>query len=176
MTRQVPAYTANAMTKDQFFYAYKKLAYENKDHMLLESGRGGNLSIAGINPLAKLEALDGDKLQITWRDGAKEVREGDPLELLTDFVAAYKVDHIPELPEFQGGVLGFISYDYARRYESLPNIATIKMDTPDLFFYLFDEWAVLDIETETAYFITLPDSGKNPSENETKWMTSSIWF
>ena len=73
-----------------------------------------------------------------------------------------KSDYIPELPEFQGGVAGFISYDYVRRYENLPSETEDDLGTPDLFFYLFDKWAVLDIETETAYFITLPDSGLDP--------------
>ena len=173
MTRQVPAFTAKTMTKDQFFTAYKQLAYTNEEHILLESGRGGNLSIAGINPLAKLQALEGDKLKITWRDGTEEIKSGDPLELLTQFVATYKVDFIPELPEFQGGVAGFISYDYVRRYETLPNDTTDILKTPDLLFYLFDEWAVFDIQVETAYFITLPESGINPSDVEAKWMEAA---
>ena len=173
MTRQVPAFTAKTMTKDQFFTAYQQLAYTNEEHILLESGRGGNLSIAGINPLAKLQALDGDKLKITWRDGTEEIKQGDPLELLTQFVGAYKVDFIPELPEFQGGVAGFISYDYVRRYETLPNDTTDVLKTPDLFFYLFDEWAVFDIQLETTYFITLPGSGINPADVKAKWMEAA---
>ena len=51
------------MTKNQFFTAYQQLAHENKEHILLESGRGGKLSIAGINPLAKLQALDGRSIK-----------------------------------------------------------------------------------------------------------------
>lgn len=174
MAQQVPAYTAKTMTKEQFFYAYKQLAKEDGEHVLLESGRDGNLSIAGITPLATLRALDGDNLQITWRDGAEEVREGDPLELLTEFVASYQVDFIPELPEFQGGVAGFISYDYVRRYETLPNDTIDDLETPDLFFYLFDEWTVLDVKTETAYFITLAGSEIDPIEVALKWEKASL--
>ena len=36
--------------------------------------------MAGIDPLATLQALEGDKLQIIWRDGTEEVREGEPLD------------------------------------------------------------------------------------------------
>lgn len=174
MEQQIPAYTAKTMTKEQFFYAYKQFTEDSGEHVLLESGRDGNLSIAGINPLATLQALDGDYLQITWRDGTKEVRKGDPLEQLTEFVASYQVDFIPELPEFQGGTLGFISYDYVRRYENLPNDTIDDLDTPDLFFYLFDEWAVLDVQTDTAYFITLAGSGVSPDDVATKWEQASL--
>ncbi|QUW23998.1 anthranilate synthase component I family protein [Sporosarcina sp. Marseille-Q4063] len=161
------------MTKDQFFTAYQQLAHEAEEHILLESGRGGNLSIAGINPLAKLQSLDGDQLKIIWRDGTEEIKRGDPLELLTQFVAAYKVDYISELPEFQGGVAGFISYDYVRRYETLPNDTIDSLKTPDLFFYLFDEWVVFDIQAETAYFMTLSGSGITPADVEMKWMEAA---
>lgn len=173
MTEQRPAYTAKKMTKEQFFHAYKQLGHENGEHILLESGRDGNLSIAGINPLATLKALDGHRLQIIWRDGTEEIREGDPLELLTEFVDSYEVDFIPALPEFQGGVAGFISYDYVRRYENLPNETIDDLDTPDLFFYLFDEWAVLDVKAETAYFITLAGSGIGSAEVAAKWERAS---
>ena len=174
MMRQVPAYTAEAMTKEQFFYAYKQLSHTNVEHLLLESGRDGNLCIAGVNPLAKLQALDGDNLQITWRDGTEEVRTGDPLELVTSFVNSYEVAFIPELPEFQGGVAGFVSYDYVRRYEDLPNETRDDFQTPDLFFYLFDEWTVLDCETETAYFITLPGSAVVPEVSAKKWRNAAL--
>ena len=174
MTRQVPAYTAQVMTKEQFFYAYKQQAHTKVEHLLLESGRGGNLCIAGVNPLAKLQALDGDNLRITWRDGTEEVRIGDPLELVTSLVNSYEVAFIPELPEFQGGVAGFISYDYVRRYEKIPNETADDLETPDLFFYLFDEWAVLDCKTETAYFITLPGSEVDSGNLAEKWQAAAF--
>ncbi|MBE1556149.1 anthranilate synthase component I family protein [Sporosarcina limicola] len=171
MQGQQLTYTTKAMTKEQFFYAYKELALAHECHLLLESGRGGKLCMAGIDPLVTLRTLEGDKLQLIWRDGTEEVREGEPLELLTEFVESYEVDRIPELPEFQGGVTGFISYDYVRRYENIPTDAEDDLGTPDLFFYLFDRWAVLDIEKETAYFMTLPGCGLEPVELESEWST-----
>lgn len=174
MMGQKPAYATEAMTKEEFFYAYKYLAHTNVEHLLLESGRGGSLCIAGVNPLAKLQALDGDKLQIIWRDGTEEVRIGDPLELMTSFITSYEVAFIPELPEFQGGIAGFISYDYVRRYEDIGNATMDDLETPDLFFYLFDEWAVLNCETETAYFITLPGSAAVPEASAEKWKTAAF--
>ena len=174
MGRQTPIYTAEVLTKEEFFYAYKHQAHEHGEHLLLESGRDGNLCIAGINPLAELSAGEGDSLHIKWRDGTREVRIGEPLELLTSFVHSYEIESIPELPEFQGGVAGFISYDYVRRYEKLSVVAEDGLKTPDLFFYLFDEWAILDVKTETAYFITLPGSGDPVEWREDKWMASAM--
>lgn len=173
MHKQKIDYTTLAMTKEQFFYGYKELAHMHDTHILLESGRGGALCMAGIDPLVTLRTLNGDKLQLIWRDGTEEVREGDPLELLNEFVQSYEIESIPGLPDFQGGAVGFISYDYVRNYEIIPEDTIDDLDTPDLFFCLFDRWAVLDSKTEMAYFMTLPNSGLEPSEFETEWLAAA---
>ena len=80
------------------------------------------------------------------------------------------MESIPGLPDFQGGAAGFISYDYVRTYENIPVDTVDDLDTPDLFFYLFDRWVVLDVKTEMAYFMTLPGRGLEPAELEVEWL------
>lgn len=171
--QQVPAYSAHKISKDHFYYAYHELAEGEEEHVLLESGRDGKFSIAGVKPLAKFQALEGDSLQIIWRDGKEELVEGDPLESLTQFVEAFEIGVNQELPIFQGGVLGFISYDYARRYIALKDETKKVMETPDLYFYLFDEWAVFDHEEEVAYFMALPNQGIDIELVARKWLEAS---
>lgn len=156
------------MSTDSFFYAYKELALQTDRHLLFESGRGGQLCIAGVDPLVTLQALDGDKLQLSWRNGKCEIRDGEPLELLTNFAKSYEMERLPELPDFQGGITGFISYDYVRTYEEIPLDTVDDLDTPDLFFYLFDKWVVLDKESEMVYFMTMP--GLDANEVKMRWM------
>ncbi|WP_438314142.1 anthranilate synthase component I family protein [Sporosarcina sp. FA9] len=167
-------YCTGNLTREEFFYAYKELAQQDDSHILLESGRAGKLCIAGINPLAVLQSTNENELQISWRNGTEEIRQGEPLDLLTEFVRTYEIASISELPEFQGGVAGFISYDYVRRYENLPSETIDDLHTPDLFFYLFDQWAVLDLETETAYFVTLTGSGQSPEQMKIEWMNAAV--
>lgn len=173
MERQKVAYTTSSMTKEQFFYGYKELAHMHDSHILLESGRGGALCMAGIDPLVTLRTLNGDKLQLIWRDGTEEVREGEPLELLSEFVRSFEMESVQGLPDFQGGVAGFISYDYVRNYENIPTDTIDDLDTPDLFFYLFDRWAVLDVKTEKVYFMTLPNRGLVPAELKAEWVAAT---
>ncbi|MCM3745634.1 anthranilate synthase component I family protein [Sporosarcina luteola] len=173
MDRLHPDYKKTEMTKEQFFYAYKELAKTAAQHILLESGRAGKLCIAGINPLVTLTSKQPQSLELEWRDGKKEVREGEPLDLLSEFVESMQMGNIPELPDFQGGAIGFVSYDYARTYEPIPDMTVDDLDTPDIFFYLFDRWAVLDLKTETAYFMTLPGRGLDASEVEREWMEAA---
>ncbi|WP_432362997.1 anthranilate synthase component I family protein [Sporosarcina sp. UB5] len=168
-----PNYTKTDMTKEQFFYAYKELAKTTEQHVLLESGRTGKLCIAGVDPLVTLKSTQANSLEFEWRDGTKELQEGDPLDLLCAFVQTMKMDNVSELPDFQGGAIGFISYDYARSYEPIPTIAVDDLETPDVYFYLFDRWAVLDLETETVYFMTLPGRGLDVSEVESEWLKAA---
>ncbi|QTD40271.1 anthranilate synthase component I family protein [Sporosarcina sp. Te-1] len=172
-TRQLDYETA-MMTREAFFYAYKTVAGETERHLLLESGRSGKLCIAGINPLVTLQASEGS-LEATWRDGTVESRAGeDPLESIESFLGTFGISgSLPELPEFQGGAIGFISYDYVRRYEALPSVAINDLETPDLHFYLFDQWAVLDMETEQVYFMALPDRGICPMQMKEKWLEAA---
>ncbi|KXH86851.1 para-aminobenzoate synthase [Sporosarcina sp. HYO08] len=173
MQGKQPVYTAMNMTKEQFFYGYKQLAVGSEQHVLLESGRGGNLCIAGIDPLVTLENVKENVLRFTWRDGKEEVQEGDPLELLTNFAQSFGIATNPALPDFQGGLVGFISYDYMRQYEQLNSLAKDDLHTPDLFFYVFDRWAVHDIENEQTYFMTLPERELDPNAFASEWMAAA---
>lgn len=167
------AYQTASMTKDEFFYAYRQLATEIERHMLLESGRGGEMCVAGLDPLVTFQAIE-TGLRLEWRDGKEELLTGnDPLVLLNNFIAKYKLEHCKELPAYQGGPIGMISYDYVRRYETLPVLAKDDLVTPDVFFYLFDQWAVLDIENEKVYFMTLPEKQHALDSMVNEWMDAS---
>ncbi|MFJ8066742.1 anthranilate synthase component I family protein [Psychrobacillus sp. NPDC096426] len=145
------------LSKEAFFYAYKEITKEESHHLFFESGRGGHLSVAAWNPFAITKSNE-TGLHIEWRDGKVEDRQGEALEELEKLVASYKLPFREDLPDFQGGATGFISYDYARKIEVLPTIAVDDLHVPDLYFYLFDVWAVLDVETEVITLMKLSTS------------------
>ncbi|MDV6378991.1 anthranilate synthase component I family protein [Sporosarcina sp. GW1-11] len=167
------AYQKTPMTKDEFFYAYRQLAATTERHILLESGRGGEMCIAGIDPLVTAQAKERGLL-LQWRDGREELLTGeDPLVLLNGLLEQYKLAHHENLPAFQGGAIGMISYDYVRRYETLPTLADDDLLTPDTYFYLFDQWAVLDVKSETVYFMALPDKQSSLETMRDEWTVAA---
>ncbi|WP_303967676.1 anthranilate synthase component I family protein [Sporosarcina ureae] len=167
------AYQTASMTKDEFFYAYRQLATAVERHVLLESGRGGEMCVAGLDPLVTFQAIE-TGLRLEWRDGKEEILTGeDPLVLLNDFMTQYELEYQNELPAYQGGPIGMISYDYVRRYETLPVLAKDDLVTPDVFFYLFDQWAVLDIENEKVYFMALPEKQHTLEDIVNEWTEAS---
>lgn len=160
------------MTKETFFYAYKMLTKEQPYHVFLESGRGGHLSVAAWNPVAIAKSVE-NGLQIHWRSGEREVREGEALEELEKLVSEYKLPFQQNLPDYQGGAIGFISYDYARKIEVLPDLAENDLHIPDIYFHLYDCWAVLDIKTEVVTLMKLSTCDVDLMELKQEYMEAA---
>lgn len=156
------------MTKDQFFYSFKTQTASESQRVFLESGRGGHYCIAAWQPYATAQSVEGG-LQITHRNGEVETREGEALALLEQLVAEKQQPFNAALPEFQGGAIGFITYDYAREIEKLPNTAQDDLNVPNIFYYLFDEWAVLHLESETVTLMKLEESNVDLAVWQKQW-------
>lgn len=120
------------------------MAQESQYYTILESGRGGRYSIAAMNPIVTMVGKD-NSLEVVDIEGAI-IHKGNPLHLVKEKMKEYEVETNHESPEFQGGAIGFISYDYIRYIEEIPNIAADDLKTPDVFFMLFDNWYVYDLE------------------------------
>ncbi|WP_445492751.1 anthranilate synthase component I family protein [Niallia sp. 03133] len=132
---------------------------KHKEHyVLLESGRGGRYSIAAINPIVKMVGKKG-KLEVTTNQSI-EVMEGNPLHLVKEVIRKFDVESNDELPDFQGGAIGFISYDYIRYIERLPEDTKDDLEIPDVFFLLFDEWYVFDHDENCLWFMALYEKGQ----------------
>lgn len=160
------------MDADSFFYSYKEQSETQQAHVFLESGRGGHFSIAAWNPLATARSVEGGLL-VKWRNGRQEVLQGEALDLLEELVAEYQVIYNAELPVFQGGAIGFVSYDYARKIEELPNTATDDLHVPDIFYYIFDCWAVHDVKTNIVTLMKLEDSEVSLEEWANNWQVAA---
>jgi para-aminobenzoate synthetase component 1 len=168
MQRQQLEYITLQMTQDEFYYSFSEQTKNKSERMFLESGRGGHYSIAAWNPVATARSIE-EGLYIMWQDGTEEVREGEALAQLEQLVNSYQFERISHLPEFQGGAIGFISYDYARTIEVLPNSAADDLHVPDLYFYLVDHWAVLDIEKNEVTLMKRPACEINLADWARDW-------
>lgn len=144
------------MTKDEFFYSFQQQTETMKERVFLESGRGGNYSIAAWHPIATAKSVEAG-LHIHWANGEQEVREGEVLAQLEQLIQSYELVQNPQLPDFQGGAIGFISYDYARTIEVLPEITEDDLHVPDIYFYLFEYWAVHNVETDEVTLMKFAD-------------------
>lgn len=74
------------------------------------------------------------------------------LEELRSAMQCFQVEAHPEIP-FCGGAVGYLSYDYGRRLESIPSLAGDDRRVPDLQFALYDAVAALHQRTGRLYLI-----------------------
>ncbi|WP_191559227.1 anthranilate synthase component I [Metabacillus idriensis] len=135
-----------------FFKQYQHLSKQEEYHAFLESGRGGRYSIAGLRPAAIVKGKD-SVLSIKAADSSEE-RTGNLLDSLREWFAGYKSAKDETLPDFQGGAIGFFSYDCVRYFEKLDHCSEDDLETPDLYFLLFDDLTVFDHQEKTVWFIT----------------------
>jgi para-aminobenzoate synthetase component I len=141
-----------------WFGKYKELAEGKVHHTILESGRGGNYSIIGLDPWAILTGKD-EELLININDKVYK-KTGPLLSSMKEWLSLYKTEVDNDLPEFQGGAIGFISYDLVRQIEELPNSSEDDLQTEDIYFLLFDDLFVYDHKKELFWLITHYQEGK----------------
>ncbi|CAM3969847.1 anthranilate synthase component I family protein [Mesobacillus zeae] len=141
---------------ERFFDTYCMLSKNYKDHILLESGRGGQYSIAAFGPAAAITVKEG-RLSINARgeDQNLDLGNGNKLQQIQEWLKRYEVDNVPGLPDFQGGAIGYISYDYARQIEKLPAETTDNLGLPDVQLFVFEECFVYDHEQNLLWVMVL---------------------
>ncbi|GKU84996.1 aminodeoxychorismate synthase, component I [Niallia sp. NCCP-28] len=141
------------MPYEHFYKKFLQLSNDEPYYVLLESGRGGRYSIAANKPIVR---MIGENNQLTVvKEGSAEIFEGNPLHLVKKEMRKYEVETNIEWPDFQGGALGFISYDYIRYIERLPEETLNDLEIPEVYFLLFDEWYVYDHQEQFLWLMGL---------------------
>ncbi|WP_026673658.1 anthranilate synthase component I family protein [Alkalihalobacterium bogoriense] len=144
--------TTIAIPREQWFRAYQYLGKEESHHVLLESGRGGQFSIIGLRPFAIVKGKD-KQFSVTIKEKTT-VEEGTPFTLLQEWMDRYSTPLIEDGPPFQGGAIGYISYDMVRHFEKLDNRTADDLQTYDFYFLVFDDVFVYEPEKEILTMIT----------------------
>ena len=116
---------------------------------LLESVEGGEkwarYSFLGTDPHLVFTAK-GSRVSVRRADGTTELLPGrDPLrDRCASLLAQFKPVPVPGLPRFQGGAVGFLSYDMIRHVERLPSLTKDDQKLPDAVFMFTDSLLVFD--------------------------------
>ncbi|MDI6785498.1 MAG: anthranilate synthase component I [bacterium] len=119
-----------------------------KYSFLLESVEGGEklgrYSFIGSNPFKIFQAKN--KTGSIYQEEKVEDFEvqKDPLIYLKDLLHSYDFVQDKNLPEFSGGAVGYIGYDYIRYIEDIPDNNTNDLNVPDLFFLIVNEVVIFD--------------------------------
>src|ERR1700731_3248381 len=112
--------------------------------------RLGRYSFLGSGPFLRFQAFDRRVHVQEQGDRVREAEHPDPLRLLEEKLAAYRSPHIPGLPRFCGGAVGYAGYDAVRYVERLPNPPPDDRQLPDLCFAFYDRMVIFDHLNKTV--------------------------
>ena len=108
----------------------------------------GIFSFIVFDPFLKITSKNGN---ITI-NGEKLI--GNPFLLLQEKLFFYKAASIPNLPPFQGGALGYFSYDLLHHLEKVPHHVKDEMMFPDMSVGFYDAVIALNHLSQRAWIIS----------------------
>jgi len=124
---------------------------------LLESVEGGErwgrFSFLGVS--ARMEVrIFADYVEIKNGSTVTETaHDGAPLNVLRDLMTGCRAAELPELPRFQGGLTGFMTYEMVSFFEKIPHAH--PKDKPLAHFVLADEMILFDNIRNTMVALVL---------------------
>lgn len=133
---------------------------DHENSFLFESVIGGErvgrYSFVGARPFLQIDAYD-RQIVSTQTGEAQTYSVDDPLEHLHSMLEQYRAPHLPELPRFCGGAVGYAGYDTVRYTERLPHPPMNDRGLPDMSFALYDEMVVFDQIQKTIQVVVHAD-------------------
>jgi anthranilate synthase component 1 len=114
----------------------------------------GRYSFLAVEPFWELIA-HGNKVTVRGEGGQRQFESADPLNELRDRLNAFRAVHLPELPPFEGGAIGYAGYDVVRYVENLPNAPVDDRGLPDLSFAFYDRMVVFDNVSKALFVIAM---------------------
>jgi anthranilate synthase component 1 len=126
--------------------AFLSFAADEPNAILLESVEGGEkigrYTFLGARPYMVMRS--GAKGIEIERGKKIERRTGSVFQVLRELLREHKPAHIPGLPPFIAGAVGFFAYDTVRLLEPIPALAKSDLKVPDAAFMFFDRLLAFD--------------------------------
>ena len=161
--RGVPVFRDIPADLDTPVAAYLKLRGDGPSFLLESVERGesvGRYSFVGGAPRAVARLRDG-QATTALADGKPTTETyDDPLEYIRGLQHSFPVASHPDLPPFQGGAVGYLSYDVAANFERLPVPERDTLGVPDAVFMYCDDLVVFDHVTQVLRLVALAHPGR----------------
>ncbi|MEW6095038.1 MAG: anthranilate synthase component I [bacterium] len=146
--------------------AFYKISQGGKYGYLLESvekgEKLGRYSFLGASPSIIFKSKGSQGVII--KDGKEEIFNvaNDPLIQLKKLMSQFKPVKVDGLPRFYGGAVGYLSYDYVRFIEELPDKNPDNLNLPDTFFVITDTILIFDHLLQTIKVVSNAYVDKDP--------------
>jgi anthranilate synthase component I len=119
----------------------------------------GRYSFLAADPFFEIEAY-GNRVTTYEDSGGPQplthsYEAADPMAELRRHVEALRAVHLPELPPFCAGAVGYAGYDTVRYFERLPSAPPDDRRVPDLAFAFYDRMVVFDNVAKTIVVVAM---------------------
>ena len=101
-------------------------------------------SVAGGEQIARYSMIGTDPVKVIKTGAAESLGEIDPLGPVEEMLSEFKIADVDYLGKFNGGAVGYISYDAVRHFERLPVPSADSLDLPESVFMLSTTYLVFD--------------------------------
>jgi len=138
--------TGDGLTPVSAFRKVERAAPSFLFESVIGGEKVGRFSFLGTEPFLRFEAW-GRRVVVTPGGAAgapTETTSDDPFRDLEAVLARYRAVHLPGLPRFAGGAVGYAAYDAVRYTEHLPDAPPDDRGLPDLSFALYDRMVIFD--------------------------------
>jgi anthranilate synthase component 1 len=142
--------------------AFLRAAWPERECFMLESVENGEqvgrYTFIGLAPFKRIVARG---RAITITEGKRVTKmEDDIFAVLRGALSGHKPAHLPGLPPFTAGAVGFFSYDAVRQIERLPELAKDELGIPDACLLFFDEVLAFDHVRKEIWLVVAADVTK----------------
>ena len=125
---------------------------EGRFNAVLESGQTGNTTIVVPRaPSVKVFNLNGRVIKHT-QTGAYESHQENILAYIKAWKNKHRTPHFKGWPDFQGGLLGIISYEVITQFEPVVS-APVDINTPLAVFINASESCIFDKNKKSSFLI-----------------------
>ena len=157
---EILADTATPVTLLNTFYRHAKTLF------LLESVEGGErwgrYSFLGISTRYRVRVFSDHVTIENESQRLEKPHDGDPLKVLKSLMARFRPAHIPELPQFWGGLVGYFTYEMVSFFEKIPN--EWPPDKPLADFIIPDEVLIFDNIRHSLFVVVTAFFDDDPKE------------
>ena len=138
--------TGDALTPVSAFARIERTAPSFLFESVIGGEKVGRFSFLGTEPFLRFEARGNHVVvSVPGDPGAdRSYSSADPFVDLQHLVELYHAVHLPGLPRFTGGAVGYAAYDAVRYTEHLPATPRDDRGLPDLSFSFFDRMVLFD--------------------------------
>lgn len=121
----------------------------------------GRYSFLGIDPVVRLE-IRGEECVLRDEEETKTFKLKDPVKKVGEILKARPFIGDGDLSPFPGGAVGYIGYEYVRKYERIPADASKdKLDMPESVFIITQYNLVFDNLMHTLKIVANVRTGEN---------------